>query len=630
LIALFEKELVLEIFLVLGQDMEARENAQYNLLMMELLHHLLKTQDPAAVARAHLPHDTTSSKKSSSLAAKLKQEQSHLRSIAGARHGHFGGTWMKQKTDGKTSFVAAAKNQTSSTGSTSAKRKNRKAEPFIGSGKALLSYCRKAYTEDGPATKRAHESLHNFCQRFIKDCYGPVMKSLKNEFRRDSHRLEVGDKVVFFRIVWFFCQWWRLSRNTGKLGQLIFTMDVFTFNLVLTSTDTFHQHKQHARLAQSVALHSEMMHLLLEMHGSKDETESVMARGLLDRLFYGAEPLDRLPRLLSRWSPGLSTREYLCDLVELCHISLKLLDTNQRECRTAIEKGIEERNDKVEKMRATAAQFDVKGYFCRKIVSNQLISMYTHLLGQYKVNSASVNHRILAMLLRISRTEIVAPEVQDADVPINPIGSREVTLEPLLFNIHLVVTAGKILGDPSIGNDQKDFRELIAFCTNFFSRFLSTSQKNPMLFVETLFRQPTPHRFCELFSNLYVSEELRMIAEREILLDEQRRYQEEFSSAPAELNEQDGDDEAEHEFDDAVYEAATRAKGATGNSDESPKVGAKGSNPFDSESDSDDSLEGNSAKRSISTTSEGVPVEAKPGKRLKILGDESSDREDSS
>lgn len=630
--------------------MEARENAQYNLLMMEILHHLLKTQDPAAVARVHLPHETASTK-TSTLAAKLKQEQLHLRSIASARHGHFGGTWMKQKRDGKTSFVAAAKSQTSNQGSTSATRKNRKAEPFIGSGKGLLSYCRKAYTEDGPATQRANESLHNFCQRFVRDCYGPVMKSLKNEFRRDSHRLEVGDKVVFFRIVWFFCQWWRLSRKNRKLGQLIFTMDVFTFNLVLTSTDTFYQHKNHARLAQAVALYSEMMHLLQDMHASEDETESIMARGLLDRLFYCAEPIDKLPRLLSRWSPGISTREYLCDLVELCHVSLRLLDMNQRECLTITDMGIKERNDKVGKMKATAAQFDVKGYFCRKIVSNHLISMYTHLLGQYKINSASVNHRILAMFLRIARTELVVPEVQEAGVPINPLGCREVTLEPMLFNIHLVVTAGRILGDASISNDQKDFRELITFCTNFFNRFLSTSQKNPMLFAECLFRHPAPHRFCELFSNLYVSEELRMIAEREILLDEQRRYQDDVPSASGEPSEQD-EDEAEHEFDDVIDQAAKNSESVTGGSKETAEVDPSVPNPLDSDSSSDECVEPNvlklrmlsnktppvgdsdsedfvdekKGKRSIEKNVDLEPT--KPEKRAKVLDDVSPDGEE--
>ena len=44
LISLLEGELVLDIFLVIAQDMESRENAQYNLLMMELLHHLLRNQ----------------------------------------------------------------------------------------------------------------------------------------------------------------------------------------------------------------------------------------------------------------------------------------------------------------------------------------------------------------------------------------------------------------------------------------------------------------------------------------------------------------------------------------------------------------------------------------------------------
>ena len=545
LITLFEKELVLEIFLVLGQEMEARENAQYNLLMMEILHHLLKKQDPAAVARSHLAPDTNAPKKSTILAAKLKQEQIHRFSIAGARHGRFAGTWVSKKPDGNTLYVAAAKNHTSNPDATAAKRKNRKAEPFIGSGKALLAHCRKAYTHDGPSTKLANQSLHNFCNRFIQDCYGPVMKSLKNEFRRDSHRLEAGDKVVFFRIIWFFSQWWRFSRKKRTLGQLIFTMDVFTFKLVLSSTDTFYQHKNYARLAQAVALYSEMMHLLLDMHGSNDDTESMMALGLQDRLFYGAEPLDRLPKLLNRWSPGLFTRECLCDLVELCHVSLKLLEKNQKDHRAT-----PERNDKVAKMRASAEQFDVDGYFCRKIVSNHLVSMYSHLLGQYKINSANVNHRVVAMFLRITKTNIYTPAAQEEGIPINLLGSGPVTLEPMLFNIHLVMTAGKIVEDCSFGTGE-DSEAVITYCTSFLYRFLEVSSQNPMIFVECLFRHQAPHRFCELFSNLYVSEELRMIAERDALLDEQRQYREGADDDGDERSEFDEDD-AENEFDDAI------------------------------------------------------------------------------
>ena len=558
LIALFEKELVLEIILVLGQDIEARENAQYNLLMMELLDNLLKTQDPAAVASARMISKDLPNKQVSILTAKLKQEQSHRLALAGTRHGHFGGMWMKQTSDGYSAFVSTSKKLTSSQKSSS-KRKNRKAEPFIGSGKSLLVHCRMASMENGTATRRANIALNKFCKRFIKDCYGPLMKSLKNEFRRDSHRLESGDKVVFFRIVWFFCQWWRLARPDKSLGQLIFTMDVFTFNLVLSSTDADHQRKHHSRLAQSVALYSEMMYLLIEMHGSKDETESMMARGLLDRLFYGSEPLDRLPKLLNRWAPGMSTREYLCDLVELCHTSVKLLEMNHHESQAVLAIGLKEKSDKVQKMRASAAQFDVHGYFIRRVVSHQFISMLSHLLGQYKINSNNVNHRVLSMFLRIMRTEIIAPESQETGVAINPIAIQKVTLEPLIFNTQLLVTVQKILGDSAIVADEKENRELILFCTNYFNRFLLMASKNPMLFIECLFRNPTPSKFCELVSNHYIGEELRMLAEREILLEEQHRLNEDEDCDTADPVSDEDDDE--NEFDQFIDVSQECCKG---------------------------------------------------------------------
>jgi timeless len=515
---------VLEILLVLGQELELRENSQYNLLMMELLHHLLKSQDPAAVARSEDAHQSSSRKapkRSSLLASKLQEEKSFRRRLVGVRHGHFGGTWMTQQLDGKRQYVAAAASSQQKQRFGMSMRRNRKSEPFVGSGKSLLAHSTRLATDDGPTSQRANTTLHNFCLRFVKDCYGPVMKSLKNEFRRDSVRLEEGDKVVFFRLIWFFCQWWRLSRRNKSLGQLIFTMDVFTFNLVLNSTDTFYQHKKHARLAQAVALYSEMMLLLHDMQKSKDATENDIALGLLNRLFYVGEPLDRLPKLLSRWTPGTNTREYLCDLCELCHVSLKLLEGSSKNDSVDTQQKKISGNNNVEKMKLAVAEFDVMSYFCRKIVSNQLVNMYVHLLGQYRLNSANINHHIIAMFLRLSHTEIASPDIQDVDSPINMLGSRRVTYEPMLYNIHLFLVMEKILSDCAIRND-KDFASLVNFCSSHMYKFWSAAQDNPMAYIECLFRHLAPHRFCESFTNLYVSEELRMVAERELLLEQQR------------------------------------------------------------------------------------------------------------
>lgn len=582
IVSLFERELVLDIFLVLAQGMESRENAQYNLLMMELLHHLLRNQDPTAVARSILP-DPTNKKKTNakgketallanngtsrgSLRAKLDREKKQFSAIQASRHSHFGGTLVAKRHDGKRQYLSASQIDKKNEPPEAAKKKNRRTEPFVGSGRTFAAHTRGATAgEDGPAALRAQRTLYNFCGRFIEHCYGPVMKSLKNEFRRDSVRLEEGDKVVFFRIVWFFCQWWRVSgagrpsqpkgkdpkkesqlegESQNTLGQLIFTMDVFTFNLVLNATDTFQQHKKFTQLAQAVSLCREMMQMLFSMHQSKDTTESIMALGLLDRLFYGSDPLDRLPKLLSKWTPGSSTREYLCDLVELTHVSLKMVDANAKAClkhddaKEGATDAEKKKSDTVSVMKATASEFDVTAYIGRKIVSNNLIFMYTHLLSQYLVNSPQVNHHIIALFVRLCKMKVVASD-DGADSALEP--AKTVTLQPMLYNIQLMAVLNVILNDTSIRND-KENAALISFATSIMIQFSVAAKENAMLHVECLFRHPAPHRFCELSSNMYVNEELRMIAERELLLEESRRVYGEEGDDNDEIGPQKGDD----------------------------------------------------------------------------------------
>lgn len=172
-------------------------------------------------------------------------------------------------------------------------------------------------------------------------------------------------------------------------------------------------------------------------------------------------------------------------------------------------------------MDVAAAQFDVKSYTSRKIFSNKLVSMYVHLLDQYKINTRSVNHRIIAMFLRLERTQIVLADGEDNDKK-NPLASRHVTFAPMLFNIRLLRTIETILNDHTIRN-QHDFETLTKFCRSFLYRFMLTVKANPMLLVDCLFSHSSPHRYCSIVTNHFVSEELRMIAERDLLLEEQRQ-----------------------------------------------------------------------------------------------------------
>lgn len=518
---------------------------------------------------------TSKTTASTSLRSHLQSERDKLSANAPSRHSNFGGTLLVSSL-GKKSYVSATDYLAKPTHAPTARhqparRKNKKTEVFIGSSKSISSSL-----DCGPIGHKAKVALNSFCHKFIKQCYGPVMKSWKNEFRRDSNRLEDGDRTMFFKIVWFFHRWWRVSRQNGleKSGEtsdtekntdksmaqnLIFTMDVFMFNLVLNATDEYHEHKKPLELAQTVALYAEMLNLLSAMYDSSDSTERMMALGLMDRIFYAAEPLDRLPRLLSRWAAGMFGREYLVDLVECCHVAWKLLDTNAERCAESfLESGDKKRpKDAVERMNITAYEFDKDAYFTRKFISNHIVFMYTQLLSQYVSNEAHVNRHIVAYFVRLCKFQIKSGDGDldyDDALGKNELAAKQSTYEPMLYNVGMFTALDTILNDNAI-RDKEEFSALLMFASSLMKRFAQAAEVNPMLFVEAMFRHPIPHRFCEFTTNMYVNEELRMIAVRDLLLEDQQKYEQ------ADSNEDD--DKEKHE-----PEAAAEASGYDDNDEE--------------------------------------------------------------
>lgn len=495
----------------------------------------------------------------SSLMSQLKKERQQMQFASGSRHSHFAGTLVSLKAGGQQRFLSAsAQNKSSCRGGVKsaqptigAKRKTKKQQYFVGSGRSQAIHTREGVVNANPtqlsgslASRRSQRVLHDFCIRFMTQCYGPVMKSLKNEFRRDSSRLESDDKVIFLRLVCFFSQWWRVANKEGALtksilsstnetqpmsiGPLIFTMDVFTFNFVFTSVDSFLDHKKYKNLAQTVSLYAEMMNLLHIMYSSSDSTEQIMAMGLMDRLFYQSEPIDRLPKLLSTWIPGTFSREYLCDILELTHLTLKILDTNEKSCKdihTVQKKGKSKKNvpeptDAVSRMKFAAADFDVINYLARKVVSNQTVFIFTQLLSQYNVNSPHINDHIVSFFVRLCKF-VVASDQDD----ILETESLSVTLEPMLFNLPLLGILNEILNDSALEEDQS-YDTTLKFAATVVRHFARAAERNPLLHVEALFRHSAPHKFCESSSNLYVPEELKMIVERDMLIEQSREDEE--------------------------------------------------------------------------------------------------------
>jgi len=354
--------------------------------------------------------------------------------------------------------------------------------------------------------------LNKFVEAFLTSSFGPLVKSLKNEFRRETARVEGSDYVLYFKMVWFFLRWSRtLNSNNdhgnkiNSIGHLIFCMDIFSFKQVLNAIETYHDKKKYSEIAIAVALYREMMQCLYQMRTGEDDTEQIMGFGLMEKLFYGNEPIEKFGQLLARWKEGCFTREYMCDIIELGHVTIKLLDSDTKEVaargekkrKTKKNRNAEHENNAVQRIRDALSEFDITSYLTR-LITNKMVFMYSKLLGQYAVNTSNINHHIISIFIRMCKTIVYTPESEKAEMHL-----QTVTLEPMLYNMCSLSVLSSILNDSNV----KSIQQFKPFAATVMRHYARLAEQNPMVFVETLFRHPFPHRFCRTIMNKYVDED---------------------------------------------------------------------------------------------------------------------------
>ena len=170
-LCLLEKELVLDIMLVLGANLDQRENAQYNLLLMELLHHVLRNQDPTAIANSS--KNKGMKPKAGLLKSRLQREK--LTGVPiGARHSNFGGTLqLKSKGDRPRQYVSTAAllggTAQAVAATKSSGKATKKSDPFLPCTTSSSAHSRRSLPVS-PAAQRAQEVLHRFGPRFVSEC----------------------------------------------------------------------------------------------------------------------------------------------------------------------------------------------------------------------------------------------------------------------------------------------------------------------------------------------------------------------------------------------------------------------------------------------------------------------------
>lgn len=241
-------------------------------------------------------------------------------------------------------------------------------------------------------------------------------------------------------------------------------LDVFSVKTVIDDIDFCLEHRRYREVERSTSVYKEMLRAL-ETLKSGDRTErkdrekllgkhteassyaTLVSDGMFERIFFAAEPLDPLPKLLREWKAGRHTKRHACELVELVHVSSKLQPLA----------------------------------YVVKLASANTLDMYTSLVETYADNSPAVNHYVHSFLFKLARVPLSTNSTNES---ITPTSAHIRTLEPLLYTLRLFSAFSTILLDKS---QDRALLPLAGLARDTLRHFDAHASKNPMLYVEALF-----------------------------------------------------------------------------------------------------------------------------------------------
>lgn len=253
-------------------------------------------------------------------------------------------------------------------------------------------------------------------------------------------------------------------------------------------------------------------------------------------------------------------------------------------------------------MQRKEADFDVRRYF-QSILSADTIKMYCFLLSSYRENSAKVNHYIHSFFYRAKHFKIYQHE--------------EWTMQPLLFNIHVLLLFNRMLQDPVI-QKQADFKSFLDFIRGVVRDYFTLAEKNHLLFVESLLRQPYAAKSALLLQKNYEpqdsmaksrSEAVALGRERKIALINEVRRQKRAIDA----EELEGEEEFQFTLGPSDFQASSLV--ATDKRGKSSNAGGDG------ESDEEAEFGGLEQPASANSTDGATSAAPTKKKRTKIVSD---------
>lgn len=337
---------------------------------------------------------------------------------------------------------------------------------------------------------------------------------------------------------------------------LLRVLDVFSVKAVIEDIDFCLEHRRYREVERSTSVYKEMLRALealrdgdgseradrhklvgSAMHAasSKQPTyAALVSEGMLDRIFYAAEPLDPLPKLLREWKATRNTKRHACVLAELVHVSCKLLD---------IDEGMPtaERSER-------AASLELPGYIA-KLASATALELYAALLESYVDNSPAVNHFVFSFLYRLGHTPLDSGLwKRKRCCKITPTSAKIQTLEPLLYTVRFFAAFANILSNRT---HDRNLVPLAQFARDTLRHFDAHASRNPLLYVEALFSHGGAFatKWCISLADTY--RDVRGLAEGEDDVDREREPHLGGQGRGLECASHEDDSDAELDFDEA-------------------------------------------------------------------------------
>ncbi|XP_043529522.1 protein timeless homolog isoform X2 [Frieseomelitta varia] len=307
-----------------------RSEQQYHLQVLEIISLMLRDQNASQLAKSGLQRSITEREKDEAtlLAARLKEKEKKMekvRKYAGARHSHFGGTYIVQN------MKAIGENQLL------CHKPYQKIEALdFGQDKKKVAKPKNKRPMTDPRNERTSALsvrlvLKEFCIEFLNAAYNSVMRYARSSIVGDA-RNNQSEVTCYLWALRFFMEFNRHYKFEVKYVSETISTGIFHlvqrqmehyYDMIITDKKKIPLWSRRLHLA--LKAYQELLYTLLAMDQSTDRSVRESSKVIKSNVFYVPEYRETILSQLLCFDELKMSRQYLIDLTTTAHVFLKML-----------------------------------------------------------------------------------------------------------------------------------------------------------------------------------------------------------------------------------------------------------------------------------------------------------------